>query len=1130
MTYLATPIERMSPDYDVVVVGSGYGGAITASRLARAGRSVCVLERGTEMQPGDFPESAAEGMRHMQADWPDRRMGSPTGLFDFRINPDISVLSGCGLGGTSLINANVAISPDERVWSDEAWPEAIRADVGEGIAAGVERAREMLRPRPLPDDFSPPKLQALRQSAAHMGAPFERVPITVNFEDRLNHVGVEQPACNACGNCVGGCNTGAKNTLTTNYLPDARNHGAEIFTRTEVQRVERRGERWVVHFDLLEPGPRRFAAPGMFVSAEVVVLAGGSLGSTGILLRSREAGLSLSDRLGHGFTGNGDVLAFAYNADQEIGGVAVGSQSGKTGPGPCITSVIDLRDTERLDEGMIVEEGVIPSTLAPLLASSLLLASRAVGRDTDAGFGDYAREKYREWQALVPGGSTGAVGNTQTFLVMAHDDSAGQIHLEGGRVRISWPDVGSQAVFDRIDDALLRATEALGGTYLKNPVWTERMGKSLVTVHPLGGCGMGETAESGVVDERGRVFAGASGDRVHDGLYVSDGSVIPRSLGVNPLLTISALAERNAELLARDRGWSIPYDLPSRPKVPTTARTGIGVEFTETMRGWFSPDPELDFEQAADRGRAEESRMEFTVTVRSDDLYDMLNRDDHSAHLHGTVSIPALSPEPLSTANGTFRLLTVDPDEVRTRRMEYLMPMRTPDGRSLFFHGFKRIHDDAGFDVWADTTTLFVTIHEGEDEEGPVVGRGILRIELRDFSRQMRTFRVTNAGSVRRRLKAMADFGRFFAGALFDTYGGVLVPRTGLDPEAEPRTVRDLRAPTPEMHSLCARDGTPLRMTRWQGGSEGVVLLVHGLGMSGRIFSIDTVATNLVECLVEAGHDVWVLDSRASIDLPSSEGSFNADHLAEDDLPAAVATVRELTGDAAMDVVAHGLGATTLLMSLVNGLDGVRSAVCSQGGLHVATPRTARFKAGLHLPEVMKLMGGRTLRADTGGRAGWRNRLFDSALRMLPVELEERCSNPVCRRITFMYGPLFEHDQLNVDTHDALHELFGVVSLEAFGHVTRMVRAGHAVKADGSSWLRDLDRLALPVTFIHGDENACFSKESTLRTVADLEEANGPDLYRHVVVPDYGDVDCLIGKNAARDVFPHILEHLRART
>lgn len=459
--------------------------------------------------------------------------------------------------------------------------------------------------------------------------------------------------------------------------------------------------------------------------------------------------------------------------------------------------------------------------------------------------------------------------------------------------------------------------------------------------------------------------------------------------------------------------------------------------------------------------------------------------------------------------------------------MDYGMPLSAHDGRRFFLHGFKRVKADGGLDAWEDTTTLFVTVHEGDDAQGPVLGRGILRILPRDFARQMGTLKVSNAGGLPRRLKAMADFGRFFAGSLYDTYGGVLAPRTTLDPEAAPRRRRDLRTGVPEVHAFTTTDGVQLRLVRYRGGEKGPVLLVHPLGMSGQVFSLDTVETSLVESLVEDGYDAWVLDHRGSIDLEVSDARFTADAVAFHDLPAAVATVRTLTGAHAVDVIGHGFGAIALLMSLGEGLEGVRSAVCSQAGIHLKVPLSTRLKAGLHLPSVMQSLGLGGVRADAGGERGWKNQLVDAGLRAIPVDAGEWCTSPVCRRVTFMYGMLFEHDQLNLATHEGLHELFGVVNLTVFEQLARMVREGRLVRADGTPGIRDLERLRLPILFLHGEENRCFLPAGTAASVQMLAEANGAHLYRYEPIPGYGDMDCLIGRTAARDVFPLVLRHLQ---
>ncbi len=437
---------------------------------------------------------------------------------------------------------------------------------------------------------------------------------------------------------MSGCNYAAKNTVLMNYLPDARNHGAKIFTRVAVRFVQRKDDRWLVHYQVLDTGRERFDAPPLFVSADIVVLAAGALGSTEILLRSADNGLPLSDHVGLRLTGNGDVLAFSYNSDREVNGIGWGHRNnGEVGPvGPCITGIIDDRDQSDLEQGMVIEEGSIPGALADCLPESLAAVARTSGIDIDRGLQDRIQEIARELDSLVLGPYRGAVRNTQTYLVMSHDDGNGEAVLDGDRLRIHWPDVGSQPLFERISKALQRAIKALGGTYLTSPIWNKLLGQRLVTVHPLGGCVMAEDAERGVVNHRGQVFAGPQGSAFHEGLYVSDGSVIPRPLGVNPLLTISALAERCCALLAQDRGWTIDYTLPSVPPAPAPPRA-LGIQFSETMTGYISTQITDDYQAATDRGKADGSAFSFTLTIISDDLDRMLADPKSQARMIGTV-------------------------------------------------------------------------------------------------------------------------------------------------------------------------------------------------------------------------------------------------------------------------------------------------------------------------------------------------------------------------------------------------------------------------------------------------------------------------------------------------------------
>ncbi|KAF9273719.1 hypothetical protein BGZ68_001272, partial [Mortierella alpina] len=277
------------------------------------------------------------------------------------------------------------------------------------------------------------------------------------------------------------------------------------------------------------------------------------------------SGLKTSDQLGKHFSGNGDFLAFSYNGETLVNGVSMGDEDHKKFEhkvGPVITGLIDYRDTENVLDGYVVEEGAIPCQAALLLRTIYQVmserSSRSIKTAQDLSLQEKIGRNARELASYVTGVYRGAMANTQTFLVMSHDDARGELVLQDDRVRIHWPNVGSGRNFSRLDTLLEPLAAAVRGTYVRDPL-TAATDEAVVTVHPIGGCSIGRNGASGVINHKGQVFTG-QGDEVYEGLYVMDGAVMPMSLGVNPFLTISALAERACTLLARDRGWTIKYD------------------------------------------------------------------------------------------------------------------------------------------------------------------------------------------------------------------------------------------------------------------------------------------------------------------------------------------------------------------------------------------------------------------------------------------------------------------------------------------------------------------------------------------------------------------------------------------
>jgi len=489
----------------------------------------------------------------------------------------------------------------------------------------------------------------------------------------------------------------------------------------------------------------------------------------------------------------------------------------------------------------------------------------------------------------------------------------------------------------------------------------------------------------------------------------------------------------------------------------------------------------------------------------------------------GTVTAPALSSQPLTASQGRFRLLVADPTQVDTRLMKYNMNLTSEEGKTYVFDGTKYIKNDGILNIWRDTSTLYITI---SDESGAVLGKGILVIETEDFLRQMTTMEVTNAKDNEERLTTIIRFGQFFGGALFDIYGSALAAANEFKPQPAPRKKRPLRMCAPEVYHFLTDDNVQLRLTRYKGGTKGPVMLSPGYGTSSLAFLIDTVDTNLPEFLFANEYDVWLLDYRASPALPSAKTQFTLDDVATKDYPAAVTLVRAITGAPDIQIVAHCIGSLTFLMSMMSGkLQGIRSAVCSQVGFYPITSPENNVKAAFDIGSFVKSIGVDTITTDFDP-SKWGDVIGDGLLKLAGAQ-GPPCNSAVCRRIWLIYGEVYGHAQLNEATHNAIHEMFGIADITTFNHLLTMIRAGHVVDANGKDvYLPNIQRLKIPLTFLHAMNNHLFLPEGTERSFELLTAKNGADGYLRVQVPNYNHMDCFVGKNAAQDIYPLILGQL----
>jgi len=520
--------------YDAIVIGSGFGGAVSACRLAERGQKVLVLERGRRWEARDYPRGPEDAWI-----WDERHPEHFNGWADIQFFDDMAVARGAGVGGGSLIYASVSIVPPKERFAS-GWPKAIRY---EELLPYYERVGRMLGVQTLPENQQTQRFKLMREAAEAegFGDRFHPVELAVTFNPEwhyglddpfndnkskswTNEQGQQQGTCVHCGNCDAGCQVHAKNTLDKNYIPQAEKHGAEVRPLHQVRKITPlEGGGYRVDFDRLEKG-RRIRG---HETARRVILAAGSLGSTELLLRCRDQHKTLpgiSERLGFGWSANGDFVTPSVH-QREV----------SSSQGPTISSAIDLLDGEYQGAKLFIEDGGFPDLLGNFLEERL----KKTWRPFKSRFGllfNVLGQRVRQRDPL---------DNLMLWFGQAVDAADGQFYL--GRpwyapwrkqLMLDWDIRRSERTIDAMASLHKALSRATGGIPLIPPTWT--LFKNLITPHPLGGCGMGDDAQSGVVNHLGEVFG-------YPGLYVVDGAILPQALGLNPSRTIAALAERIVE-------------------------------------------------------------------------------------------------------------------------------------------------------------------------------------------------------------------------------------------------------------------------------------------------------------------------------------------------------------------------------------------------------------------------------------------------------------------------------------------------------------------------------------------------------------------------------------------------------
>jgi cholesterol oxidase len=535
----------MNRKFDYIIIGSGFGGSVSAMRLAEKGYTVLVIEKGKRWKEEDFPKTNWNVKKYL---W--LPLLKCFGFQKLTFFKEVFIISGVGVGGGSLVYANTHMMPGESFYANPIWSNF--KDWKTTLAPFYEKAKFMLGSEKYQKEYEEDKILKSVADDMGRGASYDRVDyVGVYLGDSKKEkdpyfkgLGPLRKGCIECAGCMVGCRHNAKNTLDKNYLWFAEQlFGATVLAETLVTKVELIDNEYHIH---TEQSTSWFSKRKQTFVARGMVVSGGVLGTLDLLLRQKyiyKTLPALSDKLGDNILTNSEMLSGVVSADRKLN------------HGLAISTIFNP------DEHTHIELCKFPNGSGAMTR----LAVMAAGNGTPIVrtlkmFGNIITQP---WNFLRSVFNFKLAETSIIFLIMQSLPNAMKMKLSKGLLgpRLVMKNDSGQKVPSFIpigQEALYRYAKKVNG--VPHNAFSEVMFGLASTAHILGGCPMGKTREEGVVDENFKVHG-------YPDFYILDGSIMPCNLGVNPSLTITALSEYAMDKIAakeENRIQSLDQRLASR--------------------------------------------------------------------------------------------------------------------------------------------------------------------------------------------------------------------------------------------------------------------------------------------------------------------------------------------------------------------------------------------------------------------------------------------------------------------------------------------------------------------------------------------------------------------------------------